>query len=55
MTIDIPGQDELVAILTAEGAPSCITLDIGGSEDLDGDGLVEASLDEHGKLVLRDV
>jgi hypothetical protein len=55
MAAEVPGQDELVAILSAEGAPPSIVLDIGGSADLDGDGLVEASLDDQGQLVLRDV
>ncbi|MGN7969029.1 hypothetical protein [Microbacterium sp. 22296] len=56
MTIDsIPGRDQIVEILKAEGAPPHIVLDIGGSADLNGDGLVRAFLDEHGELQIEDV
>lgn len=48
------GQDDLIAILSAEGAPPTITLDIGGSEDLDGDGIVTVSLDADGALIFED-
>lgn len=51
----LPATDELVAILSAEGAPPSIILDIGGSEDLNGNGLVQASLDDQGQLALRDI
>ncbi len=51
---DIPGQDAIIAILSADGAPPHIILDIGGSADLNGDGLVKASLDDAGALVLED-
>lgn len=51
----LPGQDELLEILTAEGAPPRIILDVGGSADVNGNGLVEASLDDLGRLVMRDV
>lgn len=51
---EIPDQDALIAILSADGAPPHIILDIGGSEDLNGDGLVKASLDAAGALVLED-
>jgi len=53
--MSIPDTAALVAILSAEGAPPYIVLDIGGSADLDGDGLVEVSLDDQGQLVQRDV
>lgn len=52
---DIPDRDEIVTILSAPGAPPHIVLDIGGSADLNGDGLVRASLDADGGLVLEDV
>lgn len=51
----IPGQDEIIAILSADGAPPHILLDIGGSADLNGDGVVRASLGADGGLVLEDV
>lgn len=51
---DIPSQEELVAILSTPGAPPRLTLDIGGSEDIDGDGIVIASLDSQGNLVIED-
>jgi hypothetical protein len=51
----IPDHDALVELLSAPGAAPRIVLDVGGSSDLDGDGLVEASLDDAGELVLRDV
>jgi hypothetical protein len=51
----IPDHTELRAILTTKGAPPHIILDVGGSADLNGDGLVEVSLDERGELVFRDV
>lgn len=50
----IPDHAELRAILSEEGAPDRITLDIGGSEDINGDGLVFASLDKSGNLVFED-
>lgn len=50
----IPDHDAIRALLEAEGAPSSIVLDIGGSEDLNGDGLVSASL-VAGLLVFEDV
>ncbi|WP_295837400.1 hypothetical protein [uncultured Microbacterium sp.] len=53
--IDIPGKDALAAILGAVGAPPYVVLDIGGSADLNGDGLVRVSLDADGALVFEDV
>lgn len=51
----LPGHDEIRNILQSEGAPPRITLDIGGSEDLDGDGLVTVSLGDDGhELVFED-
>jgi len=52
---DIPDQGALIEILKADGAPPHIILDIGGSADLNGDGLVKASLDADGALVFEDV
>lgn len=51
---DLPNRHELIDVLSAEGAPPKITLDIGGSEDIDGDGIVTASLNEQGELILED-
>lgn len=51
---DLPDPGALVAVLSEEGAPTRLTLDIGGSADIDGDGIVIASLDSEGKLVLED-
>ena len=52
---DVPGHDEIRSILQAEGAPPRITLDIGGSDDLDGDGLVNVSLGDDGhELMFED-
>lgn len=51
----LPGHDEIRSILQAEGAPPRITLDIGGSDDVDGDGLVTVSLGDDGdELVFED-
>lgn len=53
--MSLPGHDQIREILTAEGAPPRITLDIGGSDDLDGDGLVTVSLGDDGhELVFED-
>ncbi|QCW22291.1 hypothetical protein SEA_LUNA18_23 [Microbacterium phage Luna18] len=52
---EVPDHDGLREILSAEGAPPCIVLDIGGSADLDGDGLVSVALDENGDLEFKDV
>jgi len=52
--ITIPDSDAIVTILKSEGAPPRIMLDIGGSEDIDGDGVVYASLDADGLLVIED-
>ncbi|MDR6142030.1 tetrahydromethanopterin S-methyltransferase subunit A [Microbacterium foliorum] len=52
---NVPGHDEIRRILQSEGAPPHMTLDIGGSEDVDGDGLVTVSLGEDGhELVFKD-
>lgn len=50
----VPAHEEIKEILKAFGAPPYITLDIGGSEDLDGDGLVRASLGPDGELIFED-
>lgn len=51
----IPDHDQIRAILQAEGAPPRITLDVGGSDDLDGDGLVTVSLgDDRHELAFED-
>lgn len=50
----IPDSAALIEILKSAGAPPRIMLDIGGSEDLDGDGVVYASLDEAGALLIED-
>ncbi|MEG2887204.1 MAG: hypothetical protein RR853_08775 [Aurantimicrobium sp.] len=55
MDINIPGQDQLVEALQAEGAPPHFDLDIGGSADIDGDGLVRVSLGEYSQLVFTDI
>lgn len=51
---NIPGQDAIIEILSAENAPPHIILDIGGSADINGDGLVKARLDDNGALVFED-
>ena len=50
----IPDHDALRAILAADGAPPHIILDIGGSADLYGYGLVKATLDDAGALDFED-
>lgn len=50
----IPGADQLRELLAAENAPPRLILDIGGSADLNGDGLVAVSLDADGALVFED-
>lgn len=50
----IPDHAALKALLSAEDGPPRLTLDIGGSADLDGDGLVTVSLDDNGELVFKD-
>lgn len=50
----IPDHEGLIEILSAEDAPPHIILDIGGSADLNGDGLVQVSLDEDGNLFFQD-
>lgn len=54
-TDNIPGRSQIIEILRSYGAPPHIVLDIGGSEDLNGNGLVRAFLDEHGELQIEDV
>ena len=54
MAAELPGADQIREILTADGAPPHIILDIGGSADIDGDGLVRARLDDAGELVFED-
>lgn len=46
--MSIPDHGQIRSILQSEGAPPRITLDIGGSEDLDGDGLVNVHLGDDG-------
>lgn len=50
----IPDHAALAAILSAPDGPPHMILDIGGSADLDGDGLVQVSLDGDGGLVFED-
>ena len=50
----IPDHPAIKAILSDPQGPPRITLDIGGSEDLDGDGLVTVSLGADGELVFED-
>lgn len=50
----IPDHGAIKAILNDPSGPPRLTLDIGGSEDLDGDGLVTVSLDADGELVFED-
>ena len=53
--MSIPDHDQIRTILTADGAPPRITLDIGGSDDLDGDGIVTVRLGDDGhELVFED-
>ncbi|AWN07747.1 hypothetical protein HOT31_gp076 [Microbacterium phage Hendrix] len=54
MSTDIPGHDQIKEALLAEGAPPHFILDIGNSDDLDGDGLVKVSLGLDGELVFED-
>lgn len=55
MSADIPDHSALREILQSEGAPPRLVLDIGGSDDLDGDGLVEVSLADDGEtLIFKD-
>lgn len=51
---DVPDHAALKQILSAENAPPRLTLDIGGSEDLNRDGVVTVSLDDDGELVFED-
>lgn len=50
----IPDHAALRSILSAPDAPPRITLDIGGSKDIDGDGLVTVRLDDADELVFED-
>lgn len=50
----IPDHAALVEILSAPDGPPRLTLDIGGSADLDGDGLVTVHLDDDGELIFED-
>lgn len=50
----IPDHDAIKVLLNDPDGPPRIVLDIGGSEDLDGDGLVSVSLDADGELVFED-
>lgn len=51
----LPDHDQIRAILQAENAPPRITLDIGGSKDVNSDGLVTVSLGADGhELVFED-
>lgn len=53
--MSLPAHDQVRAILTAEGAPPRLTLDIASSKDLDGDGMVNVRLGDDGhELVLED-
>uniref|UniRef100_A0AAU6R5H1 Minor tail protein n=1 Tax=Micrococcus phage Kurnik TaxID=3092208 RepID=A0AAU6R5H1_9CAUD len=50
----VPDHEALKEILSSEGAPPRITLDVGGSADLNGDGIVTVELDDDGELVFKD-
>lgn len=50
----IPDHEGLIELLSGEDAPPHLILDIGGSADLNGDGLVQVSLDEGGNLFFQD-
>lgn len=52
----IPDHAALRELLSAEGAPPHLILDIGGSADIDGDGLVRVTLGNgNGELIFEDV
>ena len=50
----IPDHAAIRAILNAPDGPPRVTLDIGGSADIDGDGVVTVRLDADGELVFED-
>jgi len=50
----VPDHAAIKEILSKEDAPPRMILDIGGSEDLNGDGLVSVSLNDDGELVFED-
>lgn len=50
----VPDHEALKKILSAPDAPPRLTLDIGGSEDIDGDGIVTVRLDADDELVIED-
>lgn len=50
----IPDHAALKSLLSAPDGPPRMTLDIGGSADLDGDGLVTVRLDDAGELIFED-
>lgn len=50
----IPDHEALRVLLSSPDAPPRLTLDIGGSEDVDGDGLVTVFLGADGELVFED-
>lgn len=54
-TTGVPAHEELKQILNEPSAPPRLVLDLGGSKDLDADGLVSVSLDADGELVFEDV
>ena len=50
----IPDHAALKSLLSAPDGPPHMILDIGGSADLNGDGLVKVALDDVGDLVFED-
>lgn len=50
----IPDHDGIKEILSAPDGPPVMVLDLGGSEDLDGDGLVSVYLKPDGELGFED-
>jgi len=54
-TTGIPDHASLKEMLSAEGAPPYLVLDLGGSADLNADGIVSVLLGDDGELVFRDV
>lgn len=41
---EIPNQEQIVDLLLQEGAPPRLMLDIGGSQEIEGDGVIYVAL-----------
>ena len=50
----VPDHAALKTILSDPAGPPQMTLDVGGSADLDGDGVVTVDLDADGELAFED-